>query len=138
MKTDLQLKSDVQSELLWDPLVPEAKIGVSVSEGVVTLTGHLDSYAEKVAAKRATERVNGVQAIALEIEVIPVGSHQRSDTEIALAVEHALNWNSSVPPDRVKVAVEKGWVILAMSQHKTNLEEVFRQLTLSQGAVTNE
>lgn len=113
MKTDLQLKSDVQSELLWDPLVPEAKIGVAVNEGVVTLTGHLDSYAEKVAAKRATERVLGVKAIAMEIEVIPAGVHQRSDTEIALAAEHALNWNTSVPQDRVKVAVEKGWVTLS-------------------------
>jgi osmotically-inducible protein OsmY len=113
MKTDFQIKSDVQSELLWDPLVPEAKIGVSVNEGVVTLTGHLDAYAEKVAAKRAAERVTGVKAIALEIEVIPVGSHKRSDTEIALAVEHALNWNTSIPADQVKVAVEKGWVTLS-------------------------
>jgi osmotically-inducible protein OsmY len=59
MKTDSELKSDVQAELLWDPLVPEAKVGVSVTEGVVTLTGHLDAYAEKVAARRAAERVKG-------------------------------------------------------------------------------
>lgn len=112
MKTDSELKKDVLSELLWDPLISETKVGVTVNEGVVTLTGHLDTYAEKVAAKRATERVSGVKAIAVELDVIPVGIHQRSDTEIALAVEHALSWNTSVPQDRVKVAVEKGWVTL--------------------------
>lgn len=112
MKTDSEIKNDVLSELLWDPLVSETKVGVTVNEGVVTLTGHLDTYAEKVAAKRAAERVSGVKAIAVEIDVIPAGIHQRSDTEIALAVEHALSWNTSVPQDRVKVTVEKGWVTL--------------------------
>ena len=112
MKTDAEIKKDVLAELLWDPLISETKVGVTVKEGVVTLTGHLDSYAEKVAAKRATERVSGVKAIAVELDVIPSGVHQRSDTEIALAVEHALGWNTSVPQDRVKVAVEKGWVTL--------------------------
>lgn len=112
MKTDSEIKNDVLSELLWDPLVSETKVGVTVNEGVVTLTGHLDTYAEKVAAKRSAERVSGVKAIAVEIDVIPAGIHQRSDTEIALAVEHALSWNTSVPQDRVKVTVEKGWVTL--------------------------
>lgn len=112
MKTDSELKKDVLAELLWDPLIAETKVGVTVNEGVVTLTGHLDTYAEKVAAKRAAGRVSGVKAIALELDVIPAGIHQRSDTEIALAVEHALSWNTSVPQDRVKVAVEKGWVTL--------------------------
>lgn len=112
MKTDLDLKKDVLTELSWDPLVPETMVGVSVSEGVVTLTGHLDSYAEKIATKRAVERVVGVKAIALEIDVVPEGSHKRSDTEIAIGVEHALAWNSSVPKDQVRVTVEKGWVTL--------------------------
>lgn len=112
MKTDSEIKKDVLSELMWDPLISETKVGVMVNEAVVTLTGHLDTYAEKVAAKRAAERVSGVKAVALELDVIPVGSHQRSDTEIALAVEHALSWNTSVPQDRVKVTVEKGWVTL--------------------------
>jgi osmotically-inducible protein OsmY len=112
MKTDSDIKNDVLSELLWDPLISETKVGVTVNEGVVTLTGHLDTYAEKVAAKRAAERVSGVKAIAVEIDVIPVGAHQRSDTEIALAVGHALSWNTMVPQGRVKVAVEKGWVTL--------------------------
>ena len=113
MKTDSDLKKDVLLELSWDPLVPEARVGVAVNEGVVTLSGHLDAYAEKVAARRAVERVSGVKAIALELDVIPVGLHQRSDTEIATTVEHALSWNTSVPQDRVKVTIEKGWITLS-------------------------
>jgi osmotically-inducible protein OsmY len=113
MKTDSDLKKDVLDELLWDPLVPEARVGVAVNDGVVTLTGHLDTYAEKVAAKRAVERVSDVKAIALELDVIPLGLHQHSDTEIAAAAEHVLIWNTSVPQDRVRVVVEKGWVTLS-------------------------
>jgi osmotically-inducible protein OsmY len=113
MKTDSELKKDVLAELAWDPVVPEAKVGVSVNNGVVTLTGHLDSYSEKIAARRAAERVGDVKAIAMEIDVIPLGVHQRSDTEIAAAVDHALSWNTSVPKERIKVTVEKGWVTLS-------------------------
>ena len=112
MKKDADLRADVLTELSWDPLVPEARVGVTVDEGVVTLTGHLDTYAEKVAAKRAAERVGGVKAIAVEIDVIPIGAHRRSDTEIAAAIEHALSWNTAVPQDRIRVTVEKGWVTL--------------------------
>ncbi len=112
MKSDSELKRDVLNEMLWDPLVPEARVGVAVKEGVVTLTGHLDSYAEKIATKRAADRVSGVGAIAVELDVIPAGIHKRSDTEIASAIEHALGWSTSVPPNRVKATVEKGWVTL--------------------------
>ena len=113
MKTDTDLRTDVLTELSWDPLVPETRVGVTVAEGVVTLTGHLDTYAEKVAAKRAAERVGGVKAIAVEIDVVPIGAHRRSDTEIAAAIEHALSWNTAVPQDRIKVTVENGWVTLS-------------------------
>lgn len=113
MKTDSELKKDVLAELAWDPLVPEARVGVSVSDGVVTLSGHLDSYSEKVAVRRAVERIAGVRAIAMEMDVIPLTAHQRSDTEIAAAVEHALSWNTAVPRERIHITVEKGWVSLA-------------------------
>jgi osmotically-inducible protein OsmY len=112
MKTDVELKNDVLTEISWDPLVPETRVGVTVNDGVVTLTGHLDTYAEKVAAKRAVERVGGVKALAVELDVIPLGIHQRSDTEIAVAVEYALSWNTSVPAHLITVTVEKGWVTL--------------------------
>jgi len=113
MKSDSDLKKDVLEELMWDPIVPEAKVGVAVNDGIVTLSGHLDTYAEKVAVKRAAERVSGVKAIAVELDVVPLGVHKHSDTEIAAAVEHALSWNTSVPQGRIKVAVEKGWVTLS-------------------------
>lgn len=141
MKTDLDLKNDVLSELLWDPLVPEARIGVAVSEGVVTLSGHLDSYAQKVAARRAVERVAGVKAIAVELDVIPPGSHQRSDTEIAAAVQHALSWSTAVPPERVQVSVEKGWVTLSgeleWNFQRRALERMIRPLKGVAGIVDN-
>ena len=113
MKSDSDLKKDVLEELMWDPIVPATKVGVAVNDGIVTLSGHLDTYAEKVAVKRAAERVSGVKALAVEIDVVPLGVHKHSDTEIAAAVEHALSWNTSVPQGRVKVAVEKGWVTLS-------------------------
>jgi osmotically-inducible protein OsmY len=112
MKNDSELKTDVLNELAWDPLVPETRVGVAVNDGVVTLTGHLDTYAEKIATQRAVERVGGVKAIAMELEVIPLGIHRHSDTEIAAAVEHALSWNTSVPQGRLKITVEKGMVTL--------------------------
>ncbi len=112
MKTDSDLKSDVLAELAWDPIVPEAKVGVSVSDGVVTLTGHLDTYAEKIAAQRAAQRVSGVKAIAVELDVKVTGPHKRTDTEIAAAAEHAIEWNTMVPADRVQITVQHGWVTL--------------------------
>ncbi|MDC8774446.1 BON domain-containing protein [Roseateles albus] len=112
MKTDAVLKQDVQAELAWDPNVDETRIGVAVRDSVVTLTGHLDSFAEKVAAERAAKRVFGVKALAMEIEVTPVGPHRRSDTEIASAARGALSWNSQVPDDRVTVKVDGGHVTL--------------------------
>jgi osmotically-inducible protein OsmY len=113
MKTDSQLKKDVEAELQWDPAIDATRVGVVVTDGVVTLTGHLASYAEKYAAERAAQRVEGVKALAVELDVKPIASHQRSDAEIAAAVEWALKWNALVPEDRIKVMVEKGWVTLS-------------------------
>ncbi len=141
MKTDQDLKKDVLTELSWDPLVPDTKVGVSVSDGVVTLTGHVDSYAEKIATKHAVERVVGVKAIALEIEVVPEGSHVRSDTEIAMAVEHTLSWNSSVPKDRVRATVERGWVTLSgevdWNSQRRSIERIIRTLKGVVGTTDN-
>lgn len=112
MKTDAALKLDVQAELDWDPAVNATQIGVAVKDGVVTLTGHLETYAEKYAAQRALRRIAGVKAIALELDVKLAPDHRRSDTEIAQAAEHALKWNTLVP-DAVRVTVEKGRVSLS-------------------------
>jgi osmotically-inducible protein OsmY len=110
MKSDIELREDVEEELEWEPSVDERRIGVAVTDGIVTLTGHVSSYAEKWNAERAVERVEGVKGIANEIEVHLVGQH--SDTDLAKAAADALEWNSLVPSDRVTVRVENGWVTL--------------------------
>ena len=112
MKTDAELKTDVQAELTWDPAIKSTDIGVIVKEGVVTLTGHLETFAEKYAAERAVRRVKGVRAIAMEIDVKLAAAHKRSDSEIATAAEGALKWHALVPAEKVQVTVERGWVTL--------------------------
>ena len=112
MKTDFQLMSDVTAELDSDPSLNAKAIGVAVNDGVITLSGHLASFAEKHAVERAVRRVSGVRGIALELDVKLAPEHQRSDTEIAEAATAALRWHSLVPDDRVKVEVEIGWVTL--------------------------
>jgi osmotically-inducible protein OsmY len=112
MKTDADLKRDVQAELAWDPAVRSTQIGVAVKDGVVTLTGHLETYAEKYAAERTLRRVSGVKAIALELDVRLSPEHRRSDTDVATAAEQALKWNTLVPVDEVRLTVDKGWVTL--------------------------
>ena len=111
MKTDVQLKKDVAEELLWDPTVTDSAIVVSVSDGIVTLSGTVPHYAEKYAAERATQRVEGVKAIAEEMEVHLVGAYDRKDSEIAEAVVNSLKWHVWVP-DHVHASVENGWVTL--------------------------
>lgn len=112
MKTDAQLKADVTEELAWDPAINATNIGVIVKDGVVTLTGHLDSFAEKHAAEHAVRRVAGVRAIALELDIKLSSDHQRSDSEIAQAAADALRLNSLLPAGKVQVEVENGWVTL--------------------------
>jgi osmotically-inducible protein OsmY len=112
MKTDLQLKADVTDELAWDPAINAASVGVMVRDGVVTLTGHLDSFGDKHAVERAVRRVEGVRGIALELDVKLAAEHKRSDSEIALAAATSLRLNSMVPEGKVKIEVENGWVTL--------------------------
>jgi len=110
--TDVELQRDVLEELRWEPSVNAAHIGVSVKSGVVTLTGHVSSYAEKWAAEVAAKRVYGVKAVANELDVKLPGSSRRTDEDIAAAAVAALEASVSVPHDKIKVAVEKGWVVL--------------------------
>lgn len=112
MKTDADLKRDVMAELAWDPTVTSTAIGVAVKDGVVTLTGHLDTFAEKHAVARAVRRVAHVKAIALELDVKLSPDHQRSDTDVATSAEHALKWNTLVPVDAIRMTVDHGWVTL--------------------------
>lgn len=113
MNHDHKLQKAVLEELGWEPSVTAAHIGVAANDGVVTLTGHVGSYAEKHAAEAATGRVKGVKAVAEELEVRLPFETQRSDEEIAAAVVDRLRWNVAVPRDAVKVKVESGWITLS-------------------------
>ena len=112
MKTDLQLQQDVQAELKWEPSVNAAQIGVEVKDGIVTLAGHVNSYAEKYSAEHAAQRVSGVRALAIEMDVKLLGSSKRTDADIARSVENGLQWATFLPKDHVKVMVENGFVTL--------------------------
>lgn len=112
MKTDADLQRDVTAELAWDPSVKSTSIGVAVKDGVVTLTGHLGTFADKHAAARALRRVDGVKAIALELDVKLSADHVRSDTDIAAIAQEALQWNTLVPLAKIRLTVDHGWVTL--------------------------
>jgi osmotically-inducible protein OsmY len=111
--TDQALKQTVLDELVWDPSVNEAHVGVTAREGVVTLTGHVGSYAEKCAAERAVGRVSGVKAIAEELEIRYLYQNGHGDEDIAKQAINVLMWDLCVPKDAVKVKVQKGWITLS-------------------------
>ena len=113
--TDIELRQTVSDALEFEPSVNAANIGVAVMDGVVTLSGHVPTYAEKLKAEEVVMGVRGVKAIAEEIEVRPAGAHATADDEIARRVLEVLRWNTTVPDDRVKVTVQNGWVTLAGS-----------------------
>ena len=112
MNHDLELQQAVQAELGWEPSVIAAHIGVAAKAGVVTLTGHVETYASKFAAETAARRVKGVKAVAEEIEVKLPYDIKRSDEDIAAEVVNRLAWDVCVPPDAVKVMVQDGRVTL--------------------------
>jgi osmotically-inducible protein OsmY len=112
MRTDAQLQSDVIDELLWDPSIRHKEIAVDVESGVVTLTGQVSSYAEKIAAQRAAERIAGVRAVADDLTVATTNHLRRSDSEIAHAVAAALLLNVQIPQNAVKARVDDAWVTL--------------------------
>lgn len=113
MKTDKQIQQDVLAELSWEPSVNAAHIGVEVSNGIVTLAGHVNSYTEKFNAETATQRVAGVRALAVEMDVKLLGAAKRTDAEIASSVESALLWATYFSPESIKVKVEGGWITLS-------------------------
>ncbi|HEY3648511.1 MAG TPA: BON domain-containing protein [Streptosporangiaceae bacterium] len=112
MKSDSEIRDDVIDELRWDPQItdPDA-IGVAVKDGAVTLTGHVPTYAEKLAAARAAERVYGVKAVANDLQVKLAGA-PRDDSDLAVAIAHVLENNVQVPEGRVHARVSSGWVTL--------------------------
>jgi osmotically-inducible protein OsmY len=112
-RTDKDLKQRILNELKWDSRVDWASVNVQVTEGVVTLTGAVTSYAQKVAAQNAAHRVAGVLDVANDIEVKPVDQFARTDTDIAAAVRNALEWDALVPNELIQSTVSEGWVTLS-------------------------
>jgi osmotically-inducible protein OsmY len=133
MKTDAQLQRDVMNELQWEPTLQPAEIGVAVKDGVVMLSGHVDSYAKKWASERAVKRVSGVKAVAEEIKVTVPGTYMRNDEDIARAASNILEWDFSVPHDRVTVMVQNGRITLSGDvdwyHQKVHAEDAVRHLT---------
>lgn len=112
MKTDLQLKHDVEAELEWEPAVTASNIGVEVKDGVVTLSGHLASLGEKLAAEQAARRVGGLRALVVELDVHLPGEDVRTDEDIAHIARSVLRWTAGLGEDAVQVQLEHGHVVL--------------------------
>ena len=111
MKSDAQIRRDVEDELTAEPSLDASAIGVAVKDGILTLSGHVPSYSEKLAAERSVGRVFGISAIVSELDIKLPGA-SITDEDIARAAVGALTWNSFVPPDRIKVEVGSGWITL--------------------------
>ena len=139
-RTDEQIQRAVLEELKWEPRVNPSEIGVAVKEGVVTLTGWVDSYTKRWAAEEAAHRVRGVKAVANDIEVRLPSSSERTDADIAAAAIRALEWDALIPGEKVQVTVSQGWVTLRgdveWQFQKEEAERVVRRLSGVRG-VTN-
>lgn len=112
MKTNSELQKDVQDAIKWEPLLNAAEIGVTVKDGVVSLTGIVDCYAKKIEAENAAKKVVGVKALVENIKIKFPNSWLKTDAEVANEVLAALNSNLMIPDERLKVSVEEGWVTL--------------------------
>ncbi|HEU4457484.1 MAG TPA: BON domain-containing protein [Longimicrobium sp.] len=152
MKTEKELQRDVMDELEFDPSLDAAAIGVSVAGGVVTLDGHVPTYADKVAAERAAKRVEGVKGLANDLTVTLHIGNERDDTEIARAAVASLEWNTWLPGGAVQVTVKHGWVTLegtldwkyqrdaalAAVEHLTGVKGVTNLVTLKPRVIPRE
>jgi len=112
MKTDRDIHVDVLGELKFDPQIKEENIAVAVKDGIVTLSGEVETHAQKMAAEQAVKRVAGVRGFAEELQVNPPQHHRRTDTEIAEGALNAIKWNALVPAEKIQVKVEHGWMTL--------------------------
>lgn len=141
MKTDSEIQRNVLDELKWEPSLKASEIGVIVKNGIVTLTGRVDSYLKKMATERAAKRVAGVKAVAQEIEVVLSRSGMRDDTSIAEAVVNALKWNSAMQENKIKVEVDDGWVTLEgeveWEYQKSSAERAIEDMVGVKGVLNN-
>lgn len=142
MKTNEELQKDVQNAIKWEPLLHAAEIGVSVKDGVVTLTGIVDGYTKKTEAENAAKNVKGVKVVVEKIEVkYDLSYDKKDDNDIADEILNAYKWNWQVPNDKVKVKVEKGWVTLDgelnWNYQKTAAKDAVSKLMGVVGVVNN-
>jgi osmotically-inducible protein OsmY len=132
IRSDAEIQADVLTELKWEPRVQANEIGVSAKDGVVTLTGWVDSYTKRWAAEEAAHRVRGVKAVANDIEVRLGVGQERTDAEIAAAAARALEWDALLVPEKIEVTVSRGWVTLKgtvdWEYKKREAERVVRNL----------
>ncbi len=139
-RSDEAIQKDVLDELKWNAYVRPNEIGVSVKDGIVTLTGWVNSYMKKIAAEEAAHRVPGVKAVANDIEVRLLSSDERTDADLAAAVLNALKWDAAIPTGKIDVTVSKGWVTLKgeveFAFQKRDAERAVHRLTGVKG-VTN-
>lgn len=140
-KTDEQIKQAVEEEMRWDSRIIETEIGVTVHQGVVTLTGEVNSYAKKIAAQEAAHRVAGVLDVANDINIIVPDALGRTDTEIAQAVRRALEWDVLVAADKIHTTVSGGWVTLdggvELLAQKNHAERAIESLVGVRGVTNN-
>jgi osmotically-inducible protein OsmY len=131
-RSDAEIQADVIAELKYEPRVQSTEIGVAVKDGVITLTGWVDSYTKRWAAEEAAHRVRGVKAVANDIEVRFGVGGERTDAEIAAAAARALEWDALLVPEKIDVTVSKGWVTLKgmvdWQYKKQEAERVVRNL----------
>ena len=141
MKTDAQIQTDVMQELKWDPSITHEHVGVTVADGIVTLSGTVPSYIDKSSAEKAAQRVGGVKAVVEKIEVRVPGSYHRDDQDIAKAIIDQFRWHAQVPDGLVKASVENGWVELTgdveWDYQRSAAENAIRGLTGVRG-ITNK
>lgn len=142
MKTAEKLQRDVVDQIAWDPAVDSSHIAVTVTgEGIVTMTGHVVSYAEKLAADRAAKRIHGVKAVANDIEVKPTPATVRDDSALAQSIVNALKWSATVPAEKVKVSVSDGWIKLdgelEWQYQKTAAYNIVRNIMGVKGVTNN-
>jgi osmotically-inducible protein OsmY len=139
--SDKTLRQAVMDELEWEPSIDAQHIGVAVDEGVVTLTGHVGSYTERLAAEKAVKRVKGVRAIAEEIEIRFPNDKKTSDDQIAKRALDVIAWDSTIPKDKIQVKVQNGFVTLTGEvdwfYQRDDAEAAVRKLTGVKG-LSNE
>jgi|SRR5665647_2440911 len=133
MKNDIEIQKDVMEQLKWEPFINASAIGVAVKNGIVTLSGQVDTYTKKLAAEKAAKRVIGVKAVAEDIQVGISPAYHKTDAEIAEAVLNALKWHSAVQEEKIKIKVEDGNVKLEgeveWEYQRTNAKAAIENLT---------